>query len=743
MAKLTLLASPEGIKQAKQAFANSGWTQADLAREVGIKTRQPIARFFSCQPVDRGVFIKLCFALGLNWQEIADIPKGSVEAGLSLSEVKQTTKQNLHLLDDDNIDAIVERMREILREKIQHQCGTLRLLDVAFPVNLDDIYVEVNIQQQREAQRWLELSDWQTDWEKLLPKRVSALEAVAKYDKLTILGKPGSGKTTFLQYLALQANLLPIFIQLKDFAVEIKNGTSLLEYISEELEICGITGVEKLLTSGRMLILLDGLNETQKDSDAVLQQIRAFSARYYKNKYAIATRTGAFSHQLQGFVEVEIADFNQQQIEAFATKWFVAVAQNNQKACEFIKQLKLEKNRLIRELAATPLLLNFVCWVFDAKANFPQQRAKLYREALDILLFRWDRARGIQRDEVDLKLLSYLATVTFEQGEYFDQAQIERYIADYLLQLPDAQLSETVLTSLDRGVLVERSRGIYSFSRLIQAYLTAKQIANSGLPALQQLVTHITENHRREIFLIVAEMLSNADALLQMMKQQIDALLAGDETLQQFLKWVNQKSWSFQENRQLAAVRAFNFCLACTLDRYLALALNVGIDDRFPPLPDFTLSFVETLDSNFFDTPDLAFAIEFDRKLKAPDYTLEPALRRLCELELIVSCALNFDLARDRDLALELQNSLQQLKAKVPQDVESSHFQAWIEQLKAILNTHRDFGHDWHFSDRQKQLLDQYYEANQLLVDCLNSGCQVTNAVRQQIEATLLLPSIS
>ncbi|WP_442944134.1 NACHT C-terminal helical domain 2-containing protein [Nostoc sp.] len=36
--------------------------------------------------------------------------------------------------------------------------------------------------------------------------------------------------------------------------------------------------------------------------------------------------------------------------------------------------------------------------------------------------------------------------------------------------------------------------------------------------------------------------------------------------------------------------------------------------------------------------------------------------------------------------------------------------------------------------------MQQYYYANQLLIDCLNSNCQLTDVVRQEIEASLLLP---
>jgi len=53
---------------------------------------------------------------------------------------------------------------------------------------------------------------------------------------------------------------------------------------------------------------------------------------------------------------------------------------------------------------------------------------------------------------------------------------------------------------------------------------------------------------------------------------------------------------------------------------------------------------------------------------------------------------------------------------------------------------HRNIGHDWQFSKEQQNLLQQYYSANKLLVDCLNSDCYVSREVRQEIEETLLLP---
>jgi hypothetical protein len=43
-------------------------------------------------------------------------------------------------------------------------------------------------------------------------------------------------------------------------------------------------------------------------------------------------------------------------------------------------------------------------------------------------------------------------------------------------------------------------------------------------------------------------------------------------------------------------------------------------------------------------------------------------------------------------------------------------------------------------TDDQKALLQQYHDANILLVECLNSDCYVSRSVREEIEETLLLP---
>jgi hypothetical protein len=46
----------------------------------------------------------------------------------------------------------------------------------------------------------------------------------------------------------------------------------------------------------------------------------------------------------------------------------------------------------------------------------------------------------------------------------------------------------------------------------------------------------------------------------------------------------------------------------------------------------------------------------------------------------------------------------------------------------------------WQINTDQEKALKQYYDANQVLVECLISDCYVSREVRQEIEDTLLLP---
>lgn len=118
-------------------------------------------------------------------------------------------------------------------------------------------------------------------------------------------------------------------------------------------------------------------------------------------------------------------------------------------------------------------------------------------------------------------------------------------------------------------------------------------------------------------------------------------------------------------------------------------------------------------------------------------------------ITLELALTLDRALAHHRVIAPDLERELKQLKAQLPDlDKDTARFQAWwkafggawTEKLRAVMIKHRHIGHDWQFSNKQQDKLRQYKDANKLLVDCLNSDCYMSRAVRDEILETLLLP---
>jgi len=475
--------APESIKKAKQSLINLATNEKDLADEVKIPYAT-CSDFFNGRPISSEIFIQLSKKLCLEWQEIRD-----------------------------DIDDVVQDVQEQVAPHILKRCGNMRVLQMEHPIELGSIYTSVNILKKITSHQRFGIAQLMEncnlqDFERFglavaQEKRVPGLEAVERHRKLMILGKPGAGKTTFLKYLAIQcsngcfqAGQVPIFITLKDFAEEI-DSPSLIHYINQqfhEFEVKDSQAVEKILRRGRSLILLDGLDEVREnDHDRVLREIRSFLNRFSDCQFVMTCRIAAHEYTFENFTEVEVADFDWQQIVEFSNKWF-QTKEDLVKAERFIQSLG--EHEPIQELATNPLLLTLLCLVFEDSADFPANRAELYKEGLDVLLKKWDAKRNIERKQIYKKLsikrkqdlLREIAFSSFSRNEYFfKQNLLEQQISDYIRNLPDVSTdpdalqldSEAVLKSIEaqHGLLVERARGIYSFSHLtFQEYFSAQKL---------------------------------------------------------------------------------------------------------------------------------------------------------------------------------------------------------------------------------------------------------------------------
>jgi len=782
MAKRSLKASEIGIKKAKQAFRRTGWTQEYLASAVGLETRQSIWKFFSGKPIERHLFIEICFQLNLEWEEIVAPPDEEEIEEISLDS-------------NPDLEQILQTVRLKIKETIQTQCGLLQVsLDTAHPFAVEQIYTHVQVLLTPSNQRWLEVANLQTEEASgdrsivgQQGNRLAIVDILQTHHKLVILGKPGAGKTTLLQHLATQCvsgkiypDFIPIFISLRILAAASRTCSDfrIEKQIEQQWSEIGLipAQINSLLKNGKVLVLLDGLDEVSRQESLELStQIQKFSETYPQAVILITCRLAAQDYQFRGFTYVELADFDLGQVATVARKWFVAMShgQNNatartatnaeknsialanaelvglSKAEQFLHHLDRPENEPIREMVTTPLLLHLACLVFFERAMFPTKRAKLYQAGLDILLVRWDTVRGIQRDlgtdslslPETLNLLSQIASDLFEQGKiYFEKSEILPIISDFLLTLPNVSTdpetlwltSEAVLRAivLQSGLLIERARDIYSFSHLtFQEYLTARKTVASCLKdsstPLRRLAHHTTERRWSEVILLTLSLLPRADLLLNYMKQEVDAMVEGNEILQQALQWVSEKADRVSITYKSIAVKAFYLLLCYNQDISLALAL----DDAFA----FDLE------------PTLALDLDIARTYQQIQQMGEdPTIDQIIDLWFAL------DFGRQFPHEANLHHALEKLKMLFP-SLEASelewqlwwkqHRMNWIQQFRqeVIKPEKMEFG--WDLSLLQQQNLWGYYKANQFLVACLNSECSVDHSTRSSIETTLLSSS--
>jgi NACHT domain len=806
--KRSLKASKEGVQLASRAILRFP-TKIDFAVELEV-SRSTVQNFFAGKPIGRENFHKICQELDLRWEEVAELPQKLNLSTLQHNSAKDKSAK-VDLIDQKadykpiqaTVDFSISEYRLLTQSRIMSTCSTMRVLDMSQPMNVRDIYVDTKFYEKIKGRRRLEVGDTNTshiinrsdpfniksNLQEVRKNEIFGLEAATRYPKLVILGKPGSGKTMFLKHLTLEClegnfepHRIPIFVSFRDL-LEFDSSLDLLKYITlqitKDCELTEINLIRQLLAHGNFFIAIDGLDEVKtSDRRSICQYLRRFVECFPDNHYIISCRHGVEYCNFEQFTEVEIAEFQFNQISNFASKWFEI--KNIKKSFNFLK--KLEENSSIKEFSTNPLLLTLLCILFEESSDFPSSRSEIYEEGLDILLKQWDAERSIEREAGDglsqqqeKELLCAIALNTFENKRYFfKETELEFYISNYAKNLSSLAIQKVnakkIIKSIEarHGLLVEQAKKVYSFSHLaFQEYLTARKFVfeydpQVSISMLSHLVSHMTEDRWHEIFLLVAEMSFQANELFKFMNYQVQAQITSSPNIKAFLSWVNCKAQSTvtqrvknydenlssngkaysqesydsnfeQDQLQSTTMRAFYFCIGLSQisgrigsDFNLALTLNPNFSSTIHSDLDMAL------DLSLFHVLNLINNLESTR---CPILTLQRTLKR----------ATAYATKIKSELAQELQEIVQKLP---PLGDEKAQFwlwwheqgEAWSESVSSAAIKYRNIGYQWELNPLEQVSLKQYYQANILLVNCLERSSHVSPDVKQAIKHKLLIP---
>jgi formylglycine-generating enzyme required for sulfatase activity len=340
---------------------------------------------------------------------------------------------------------------------------------------------------------------------------LTALEATASSRISVLLGDPGSGKSTFVNFLAYclaahglepdrswldhlpgwppdKRNLLPLMVALRDFALSHQDMSKdaevsdLWDFIAGRLKAQNLAAVvdsiQNMLESGGVLLLLDGLDEVtgQEQRVFVRDVVTAFIRRYPKNHYLVTCRVLSYQPpedvgepdlRLIGPPDFELAPFSEEKIKLFTQAWHKELARLNIVSSEDAIHLGARLQEALQRpdlqrLAPNPLLLTVMTLVHTHKGRMPDARAMLYEETVDILLWRWEQFKMggkeqsvhlrkllLEADRTDVDLKRVLWKLAFEAHKQAAQ------VSDDTQQMTDigAMTLHRELASLNKGNL--------------------------------------------------------------------------------------------------------------------------------------------------------------------------------------------------------------------------------------------------------------------------------------------------
>lgn len=427
--------------------------------------------------------------------------------------------------------------------------------------------------------------------------RLEIGQLLSESNNVAILGKPGAGKSTYVQFIALilaqekagdkkfrQKGIcrkwfsskkwyFPILIPLRKVARYLVDADSnsvanlLFEAFKYEVLPSDVRDnfsddfLQFMLKKKKCIFLLDGLDEVANDKEfrKVVNEIKGLVSQYPGNKFIITSRYSGWRGGVgSDFIETEVKDLTNEQINTFVQSWYHAVELNrvqptkgkqspkeiglreqeaNKKAENLTMTLRNTKS--IRNLAKNPLLLSMICFVHYNK-TLPRERLSLYEDCSKLLLEQWDVEKGLPQDDIPLsfkrkEIIMQEIAFAMHGGEIGSAGERKEATDEEIIPIIQRLLQNFGLGDKDAGeifdklvrrtgliIVTENYRGLYTFSHLtFQEFYTAKYLHSNNLDVFE--VIEITDHNDltqltkwwREVVLLYSSMQPDSSSIIE------------------------------------------------------------------------------------------------------------------------------------------------------------------------------------------------------------------------------------
>jgi SIR2-like protein/NACHT domain-containing protein len=414
-------------------------------------------------------------------------------------------------------------------------------------------------------------------------------------ERLALLALPGGGKTLLLKRLAVayadparrqrstdvlpDMDLTPVLIRCREWREHIHRPIlTLLENLPGITGRPDLTGLREallpLFKSGRILLLVDGLDEIHDDAhrSTFVEHLDEFLREHPRTRLVVTSREAGFNlvaPRLANFCQRwRIAPLEEDAITNLCGHWhrlMVADSPAGQAEGREVAEHILRKAPL-RRLAENPLLLTMLLVVKHGAGRLPPDRVSLYSRAVEVLLDTWNtKGHEPLNPKEAVPQLAYVAYQMMREGkqtateeELLSLLQEARdkvpRIRLYARDTPHEFLKRVELRSsllMEGGYQMERSGMVpfYQFRHLtFQEYLTAVAAVDGHYPeydkgdtVLAPLSGYLTVDRWKEIIPMAAVLSKKAaEPLMAALVKQGDSLQLDLKTGREFKE---KKAW--------------------------------------------------------------------------------------------------------------------------------------------------------------------------------------------------------